>query len=305
MTLYQKYRPSTLDEVVGQKPALKMIRGFLSGNSLPHNILFMGPPGTGKTTLSRILAKELGSGDLDIKEMNMAQHTGIDDIRAIQDSLSYRAMTGKSRVFILDEFHAVTAQAAKCCLKIFEDTPSHVYFFLCTSDPKKIDKALDTRLTKVVLNPLTIEELQELINRVATAEGIQVPEKLVPMIATKADGAARQALVLLEQMAAMEFDKKGVMELLQEPLGAPDDVELIRAVMAGKPWAVVSKLAERVAEDKVEGMRRFFLKYAASCLSGQSSAKALAVIDAMENPFYNSGRPGFLAKLYRLSSNSR
>lgn len=300
MTLYQKYRPQKLEEVRGQLAAVKMIQGFLAKDQLPHNILFVGPPGTGKTTLARILAKELGSSDLDIKEMNMAQHTGIDDIRAIQDAINYRSMTGKPRVYILDEFHAVTTQAAKCCLKIFEDTPSHVYFFLCTSEPKKIDKALDTRLTRVVLSALTIRDLEDLINSVALAEGIEVPPKLVPMIATKADGAARQALVLLEQMNAMGFDKAGVMDLLQEPMGAPDDIELIRAIMRKDKWATVMQLAENVSDDKVEGMRRFLLKYATSCLKGASAPRAVAVIEAMSEPFYGSGKAGFLAKLYRL-----
>ena len=123
MDLYQKHRPVTLDDVVGQPVAVASVRQLLADGGVPHVLLFSGPSGCGKTTLARILQRELECSDLDWHEINSASFRGIDTVRQIQDDLIYRPVSGRSRIWLIDEAHQVTGTAQEAMLKILEDMP--------------------------------------------------------------------------------------------------------------------------------------------------------------------------------------
>ena len=157
--LYKRFRPKSLDAVVGNGGTVAALQKFLKKGNLPHTILFKGPSGCGKTTLARILAKELGCGVLDLREYNSADFRGIDTIRDISRIMTNAPAAGNCRVFILDEAHQLSKDAQNAALKILEDTPKHVYFFICTTDPQKLIATIRSRCTEMPVDLLKLDEM--------------------------------------------------------------------------------------------------------------------------------------------------
>lgn len=307
MQLYRKYRPQTLDTVVGQDVAVSQLKQFVAGKNVPHVLGFYGEPGVGKTTLARIMATEVGCTDpRNIIEMNMGQKTGIDDIRSIQDNLAYRPLGGGPWVYILDEFHSCSKQAFQGLLKVFEDTPEYVYFFVCTSQPEKIDKAIRTRITGIQLANLTAVELVDLMTQVLRKEHPTVcdePYKMLPKIAFAAQGSARRALVLLEQCVAVGFESESLTQICANADDESNDLfPICKAVMwPGKEsWeSIYTDYLSKMTDDEVEQARWMLLRYAEKCMKDSKNAgRSAKVITAMKAPFFDSKKPGFIANYY-------
>jgi DNA polymerase III gamma/tau subunit len=307
MQLYRKYRPQTLDTVIGQDVAVSQLKQFVAGKNVPHVLGFYGEPGVGKTTLARIMATEVGCTDpRNIIEMNMGQKTGIDDIRSIQDNLTYRPLGGGPWVYILDEFHSCSKQAFQGLLKVFEDTPAYVYFFVCTSQPEKIDKAIRTRITGIQLANLTAVELVDLMIQVLRKEHPTVydePNTMLPKIAFAAQGSARRALVLLEQCVAVGFESESLAQICENADDESNDLfPICKAVMwPGKEsWeSIYTDYLSKMTDDEVEQARWMLLRYAEKCMKcSKNAGRSAKVITAMKAPFFDSKKPGFIANYY-------
>ena len=147
MSLHIVYRPDKFEEVIGNKITVKTIQNKIHGIEPPHAILLHGPSGCGKTTLGRIISSELGCkiNSNDFNELDIAQLTGVDTAREIRQNMSFLPMESKCRVWLLDEFHKASTSFQNAMLKALEDAPRHVYFILCTTDPEKIIKTVQTR----------------------------------------------------------------------------------------------------------------------------------------------------------------
>lgn len=304
MEFHKKYRPSKLSEVVGQDSAVSQLTGFLNKKQTPHAILFTGPSGCGKTTLARIMASAIECRELDISEINMADDRGIEIVRKIQDTIHFRPLSGGNRAYILDEFHSITPQAGQAFLKLFEDMPPYVYFFVCTSEPQKIPKALQTRLTKVTIGPLAGVDMGKLIDRVAEAEEIDLPPGIKGRITASANGSARTALVMLAQLHATGFDKATV-EQVTLRIGEPPEnlLNLARELLNRQSWDKVYDCASTIPEEELESARWMLLRYAEKCMGSKTPGvrdSACLIIEAMSRPFFDGKRPEFLAKCFRI-----
>jgi DNA polymerase III gamma/tau subunit len=298
MSLYNELRPQTLDAVVAQPAAVSALKGFLAQGNVPHAILFSGPPGCGKTTLARIMAKEVGAKGMDIIEKNFAQDRGIDTVRDIESNMSLSPMLGKSKVYILDEAHSMTPAAGQSMLKMLEDTPKHVYFFLCTSEPTKLAKALLTRLTPIKVAAISKQDIEKYLRSVDA----DLTEKLARRIADAAGGAMRSALVLLEQVKAAGYDASVVDSATSGEI-SPEQIDLVKAICLGsrgKDWGTVYSVLNATEDDALESLRHFVLAYAKAMFKNLGNGDRMAkLVDNFGSPFFNSKKSGFLAAAWR------
>lgn len=298
---YKKYRPTTFNQVIGQTAAVNALRGFLSKKSLPQSILFHGPSGTGKTTLARILAHEVGAAAMSIEEMNFASDRGIETVRRLEEAVRIRPMSGNAKVFICDEAHQMTPQASQSMLKLLEDTPSGCYFMLCTSEPAKIPRALVTRLTKIEVQALSDEELTDLLSGI---QGYSLSKKTEQKIIKAAQGSAREALVMYDHILAAG-DTSEVVDLItrnQEESGNLFEIAKILLGGTAKDWGKLFDLVDGMPDDQIEGCRWMVLNYAKACMKNPAKIKRSGrVIQAFRAPFFDTKKAGFLfASAYTL-----
>ena len=201
MSLYQRHRPQSFDQLVGQDAIVSNLKAALADGRVAHAYIFSGPRGTGKTTTARLLADALGAKGADVIEVDAASTRGIDDVREIRAG-AILAPFGAAKVYILDEAHQLTPAAWDALLKTLEEPPPHCHFVLATTNPDKIPTTVRSRCHTFAFRPATMAELGSVLLRVAGEEGLEVENGLLSAIATQACGSYRDALTILDQLAA-------------------------------------------------------------------------------------------------------
>jgi len=290
--LYKKHRPRALDKMIGAETTVAALENMLAKGTLPHTLLFHGPSGCGKTTLARILKDRLDCHDMDFKEINCSDFRGIDTIREISHLMHLSPTGGKVRIWLLDEVHQLSKDGQNAALKILEDTPSHVYFFLCTTDPQKLMKTILTRCCEMPVRLLTHDELENLVSKVCKRENVQISEDIMEDIVSGAQGSARTALVLLDKILNLKPEEQA--EAIQQKLAEENDaIDLCRALFAKKSWEQITAILKNLKGDP-EQVRYAVLGYARSVLLGHKDPMAYKIICAFENNFYDSKNAGLI-----------
>jgi DNA polymerase III gamma/tau subunit len=226
MALYQKVRPVTLDEVVGNPRTIKALGKMLKSDDRPRAILMQGPSGCGKTTVGRILAREFGSDETSIFESNAANCRGIDDIREIARTAGHSVLGGKPKTYIIDESHQLTKPAQQALLKVLEDKKSapNARFILCTTDPQNLIKTIRNRCVDYTMGKLRGEEILELVHHVNEKEQLGVAEEIMQVVAGTSDGSPRATINALEKVMGIEEIDDAIQLLLK---GTEFDGEVI------------------------------------------------------------------------------
>ncbi len=291
--LYRKYRPQSFGEVVGQGHVTETLAREVQADRVAHAYLFAGPRGTGKTTTARILAKALNCPNrgpdgepcnhcpsciditegtsMDVIELDAASHNKVEDVREIRANVGTVASVGGARrVYILDEAHMLSRAAANALLKTLEEPPEHAHFVLATTEPYKLPDTIRSRTQRFDFHPIGSEILVGHLDHVAAAEGIKTTHDGLALIARHASGSVRDALGLMEQVAALgggKVEAAGVARALG--LAGDDAFErLVGAIAEADAVAgltLVSHLASsgadlrRFVADALEMFRGLFL----------------------------------------------
>jgi DNA polymerase-3 subunit gamma/tau len=291
VSLYNAYRPQSFSELKGN---YGFIKDLLAKPDHPHAFLFVGPSGTGKTTLSRILAKEVGANELDIQEFNSSDCNGVDDIRSIISSIQVMPF-GHASVYILDEFAKVSDGGQNALLKPLEEPPEHAYFILCTTDPAKILKTIKTRCTIVEFKPLTEDDLYDILKDVKKKEGLNVSRDILYALASAAGGSARKALVDLERIAVLPEGEQ-LAAINDETIDNPQVIDLCRALFSRPNWLDLNGILRILKEKKEdpEKIRRAILGYGQAILLNKFDDIVLHIMTLFKEPVYDTGFPGLI-----------
>lgn len=287
LVLARKYRPQTFAEMVGQEHVVRTLTNALDRGQLAHAFLFTGPRGVGKTTVARLLARavncEQGSSarpcgrcpacleipegrSVDVVEIDAASNTGVDNVRDIIDSVKYRPARDRYKVFVVDEVHMLSQGAFNALLKTLEEPPGHVIFVLATTDAHRVPETILSRCQRFDFRRLGVTQIVERLRSVARAEGMELSDQALGLVARAAEGGMRDALSLLDRVRAAVGDAPGD-EAVAEAVGAVDAAAVGRiawALLRRDGAALLAEVAalhergqemRRVAEEVVRRLR--------------------------------------------------
>jgi DNA polymerase-3 subunit gamma/tau len=312
-SLYRRFRPATFSEVRGQDHVVLALRNAVRDGRVAHAYLFSGPRGTGKTSTARILAKALNCTDLrdgepcgvcsscveivkgtslDVHELDAASNNGVE---AMRDLVSRAALgtPGRQKVYIVDEVHMLSTPASNALLKTLEEPPSHVVFVLATTDPQKVLPTIRSRTQHFEFRLLGPETLEELLSQVRRDAHLDIPDEALDLAVRRGRGSARDALSVLDQVAASEWVDDDLPEL-DEVVEALAERDVGRALVAVAHLASAGYSPQQLAGDLVDHLRQGFLALVApdlvavsesehAALTGQAQRVGLAaLVRAME-----------------------
>ncbi len=241
----RKWRPQRFDEVIGQEHITQTLKNAIKKNRIGHAYLFAGPRGVGKTTTARILAKTLNclnpvesepcnecemckkfdsSQTLDIIEIDGASNRRIEEIRTLRESVKYAPTVGNYKVYIIDEVHMLTTESFNALLKTLEEPPEHTIFIFATTDVHKVPLTIVSRCQRFDFRRIEMKEIKSTLKKIAEAEGIEIDDESLTIIAKKADGALRDAESIFDQVVSFSGNKidadvvKKMMNLIDEEI---------------------------------------------------------------------------------------
>jgi DNA polymerase-3 subunit gamma/tau len=279
LVLARKYRPQTLEQVVGQNHVTQTLANAISAQRVAHAILLTGPRGTGKTTIARILAKAMNcengptatpcnrcrscheitnSGAVDVFEIDGASNNGVDQVRELRQNIRYMPSHSAYKIYIIDEVHMLSLAAFNALLKTLEEPPGHIMFIFATTEPQKIPITILSRCQRHDLRRIDNQAIAEHMAKICSTEGVTVDAKSLWLIAREASGCMRDALSLLDQIISCSNGDITQAEILG--LLGIIDRELIMDTATAILDGDIKRILARIAKVYSHGMdlRKFY-----------------------------------------------
>jgi len=270
LSLYRRWRPQRFGDVVGQAEIVRTLRNAVVAGEVAHAYLFAGERGIGKTSVARILARAVNclqpedgepcnvcancetiraNRSLDIVEIDGASNRGIDHIRRLREEVSFSPTDLKKKVYIIDEVHMLTNEAFNALLKTLEEPPAHAVFAFATTEPHKLPRTIVSRCQAFEFRKIASELIAERLRAIAESEGVSLAPGAVELIARRANGAMRDALVMLEQATTYERDEISVDTVL-DMLGLADEEthRTFADAIRGKDGRAVLRIIDDLAD---------------------------------------------------------
>ncbi len=251
--MYRRYRPKSLDEVVGQEQVTNVLKKAIQDGKIAHAYLFVGPRGTGKTSVARILAHEINQFKyeleddyLDIIEIDAASNTGVDNIRDIREKAMIAPSKGKYKVYIIDEVHMLTKQAFNALLKTLEEPPEHVIFIMATTDAYKVPITITSRSQTLTFKLADPSTMFEHLKKIAKEDKIKIDDDALKIVVRRGGGSYRDSLSLLDQVSTLS-DELITAETINRALGLPQD-ESLREILTAYAAGDASRIREKLVE---------------------------------------------------------
>lgn len=269
-SLYRRYRPQTLAEVVGQTHIVRVIRAAVAKNRVSHAYFFAGPRGTGKTTMARLVAKAVNCSNsnskklicdacdncraiaegrsLDVIEIDAASNNGVEDVRALRERIQFPPQELTKKVYIIDEVHMLSTGAFNALLKTIEEPPEYALFILATTEPHKVPITIQSRCQRLDFHRATEKQLITHLAKIAAAEKLVIEEPALELVADLAEGSFRDSLTLLERL--LQEEGTVTAERTREVLGLGSEQlvrQIVGAILDGQRAAAYSLLEEAAA----------------------------------------------------------
>lgn len=257
MSLYRTWRPRTFADLVGQDAVVRTLTSAIESGKLAHAYLFSGPRGSGKTSAAKILARcidcvagptavpdntcdnclaILAGNALDVLEIDAASNRGIDEIRTLREAVKFAPATMRMKIYIVDEAHMLTKEGANAFLRTLEEPPPHAVFILATTEPERLPVTILSRCQRYAFRRISVPVMIERMRHIAGVENIPIDDEALAAIAYRADGGLRDALTMLEQLAAFSSGETATVHTLDLALGSTGRQyaqKLVDAILAG------------------------------------------------------------------------
>ncbi|MFH1584628.1 MAG: DNA polymerase III subunit gamma/tau [Patescibacteria group bacterium] len=264
VALYRKYRPRTFSELVGQEHVVQTLKNAVQGNQVSHAYLFSGPRGCGKTTMARVLAKAVNcksskngepcnacasceeiarGGAIDLIEIDAASNRGIQEIRDLKEAIKFAPSFLPYKVFVIDEAHQLTKDAANALLKILEEPPSHALFILATTELHKMIPTIASRCQRFDFRKLRVQEIAAQLENIAKQEEVKVEKHVLELLSKQSEGSLRDAIGLLDKILTFHTNP-GI-------IGADEVQQLLGIVDTEVLFEFVNSLKEKKAAEAV------------------------------------------------------